>query len=183
MASNRTIVEKADFDNSDLVTAGLLNPEQANRFVRKLIEEPTLLRDVRVVEMNSLAVARESIPHGHNRFPAIRIHLFAPGLRTENRSDLTATRRHFEQPAVARGDDDSVVFRPRKPAYRKHRVRQRCHRRWLSALPGDVPQFVFGGVSYPFTIRRPNRLGGVVGSRQLARFKLVHLANPEPSVG
>lgn len=51
MASNKQIVEKADFDNSDLAIGGLLSDEQANRFVRTLIEEPTLLKDVRVVEM------------------------------------------------------------------------------------------------------------------------------------
>lgn len=53
MKSNRQIVEKADFANADLVTSGLLTAEQANRFVRKLIQEPTLLREVRVVEMAS----------------------------------------------------------------------------------------------------------------------------------
>jgi hypothetical protein len=53
MASNKQIVEKADFANADLVTGGLLNPEQANRFFRRLINEPTMLRDVRAVEMNS----------------------------------------------------------------------------------------------------------------------------------
>ncbi|KKK61457.1 hypothetical protein LCGC14_3014150, partial [marine sediment metagenome] len=53
MASNRQLVEKADFANADLVTAGLVNPEQANRFFRRLINEPTMLRDVRAVEMDS----------------------------------------------------------------------------------------------------------------------------------
>jgi hypothetical protein len=53
MASNKQLVEKADFANADLVTAGQLTAEQANRFFRRLINEPTLLRDVRAVEMNS----------------------------------------------------------------------------------------------------------------------------------
>ncbi len=53
MASNNHIVEKADFSNADLVIGGLVNPEQANRFVRRLINEPTMLRDVRTVEMNA----------------------------------------------------------------------------------------------------------------------------------
>lgn len=53
MASNKQLVEKADFANADLVTGGLLSPEQANRFFRRLINEPTMLRDVRAVEMNS----------------------------------------------------------------------------------------------------------------------------------
>ena len=51
MASNRQLVLKADLENADLVVGGLLNPEQATRFVRKLIQEPTLLRDVRTVTM------------------------------------------------------------------------------------------------------------------------------------
>lgn len=53
MASNRQLVEKADFANADLVTAGLVNPEQANRFFRRLINEPTMLRDIRSVEMDA----------------------------------------------------------------------------------------------------------------------------------
>ena len=53
MASNKQLVEKADFANADLVTGGLLTAEQANRFFRRLINEPTMLRDVRAVEMNS----------------------------------------------------------------------------------------------------------------------------------
>ncbi len=53
MASNRQLVEKADFATADLTTAGLVNPEQANRFFRRLINEPTMLRDVRSVEMDS----------------------------------------------------------------------------------------------------------------------------------
>ena len=53
MRSNRQIVRKADFENANLVTSGLLNPEQANRFIRILIEQPTLIREVRTVEMTS----------------------------------------------------------------------------------------------------------------------------------
>jgi hypothetical protein len=45
---------KADMVQADLNSnGGLLNDEQANRFIRKLIEQPTLLRQIRVVEMNS----------------------------------------------------------------------------------------------------------------------------------
>ena len=54
MATNKSIIEKADLAVSDLTSdGGLLNPEQAARFVRKLIKEPTILRDVRTVEMNA----------------------------------------------------------------------------------------------------------------------------------
>lgn len=54
MSSNQSIVQKADLAFADLDTnGGILNPEQATRFVRKLIQEPTLLRDVRTVTMSA----------------------------------------------------------------------------------------------------------------------------------
>jgi len=54
MASNAEIIRKADLAVSDLTSdGGLLNAEQANRFIRKLITVPTLLRQVRTVEMLS----------------------------------------------------------------------------------------------------------------------------------
>lgn len=53
MASNELLL-KADLAVADLQTnGGYLVDEQANRFVRKLIKEPTLLREVRTVEMRS----------------------------------------------------------------------------------------------------------------------------------
>lgn len=52
--SNRNIIQKADLALSDLATnGGLLLPEQADKFILMLIEEPTLLRTARVVSMNS----------------------------------------------------------------------------------------------------------------------------------
>lgn len=52
MATNQSIIRKADWAITDLTsTSGLLNPEQANRFIRKLITVPTLLKQVRTVEM------------------------------------------------------------------------------------------------------------------------------------
>lgn len=52
--NNRELLRKADIALSDLTNnGGLLNPEQANRFIRKLIEEPTMLAVIRVVEMNA----------------------------------------------------------------------------------------------------------------------------------
>jgi hypothetical protein len=52
--TNQEIIRKADLSVADLTSdGGLLNPEQANRFVRKLINEPTILRDVRTVEMSA----------------------------------------------------------------------------------------------------------------------------------
>lgn len=54
MRSNRAIIEKADLSVADLTAdGGLLNPEQANKFVRKLLKQPTIIRDARVVEMSA----------------------------------------------------------------------------------------------------------------------------------
>lgn len=53
-ASNRSIVEKADLAVSDLINdGGYLNPMQANTFIRLLIDQPTLINEVRVVPMNA----------------------------------------------------------------------------------------------------------------------------------
>ncbi len=56
MASNEALlqrIKKDDFTSSDLASGGELVDEQSNRFVRKLIKEPTLLRDVRTIEMRA----------------------------------------------------------------------------------------------------------------------------------
>ena len=54
MPSNQTLLQKADLALADLSTnGGLLNPEQANTFIRKLIKEPTLIRSSRVVTMTT----------------------------------------------------------------------------------------------------------------------------------
>lgn len=52
--SHKEIVDKADIAVSNLSTdGGYLNPIQANTFIRMLIEQPTLLNDIRVVPMNA----------------------------------------------------------------------------------------------------------------------------------
>jgi hypothetical protein len=54
MSSNAELMKKADWSVGDLSTnGGLLNPEQANAFIRKLLAQPTLLRQARSVVMNS----------------------------------------------------------------------------------------------------------------------------------
>lgn len=49
--NNAELIRKADIALSDLATAGKLNPEQTDRFVRTLIDTPTLLKQVRTVTM------------------------------------------------------------------------------------------------------------------------------------
>lgn len=52
MSSNRTIVEKADIAVSNLIASGgYLNPMQSNTFIRMMREQPTLMKDVRMVPM------------------------------------------------------------------------------------------------------------------------------------
>lgn len=51
---NRSIVDKADLAVSQLIAnGGYLNPDQANTFIRMLIEQPTIIGDIRVVPMNT----------------------------------------------------------------------------------------------------------------------------------
>lgn len=50
---NQTIIQKADMTLSDLSSGGLLNPEQANKFIRIVAQEPTILRQVRQVIMGA----------------------------------------------------------------------------------------------------------------------------------
>lgn len=51
--TNAEVIKKADMALSDLATAGRLNPQQTNRFIRVLIDQPTLLASVRTVAMTS----------------------------------------------------------------------------------------------------------------------------------
>lgn len=52
--SNQDLIRKADIALSDITTnGGLLNPEQTDRFIRVLIDTPTILNRCRVVTMNA----------------------------------------------------------------------------------------------------------------------------------
>ncbi len=52
--SDSDIVRKADLALADLTSdGGLLNPEQQNTFIRNLIDQPTILREVRTVPMST----------------------------------------------------------------------------------------------------------------------------------
>lgn len=54
MPSNQELINKADIALSDLASnGGMLLPEQADKFIRVLIEQPTILNMCRVVTMNS----------------------------------------------------------------------------------------------------------------------------------
>lgn len=53
MTNEEIAVKKADIALSDLATAGKLNPQQTDRFIRVLIDQPTLLAQVRTVAMTT----------------------------------------------------------------------------------------------------------------------------------
>lgn len=54
MSSNASLLQKADLALADLASnGGLLQPEQGAAFIRKLIKEPTIIRQARVVEMQA----------------------------------------------------------------------------------------------------------------------------------
>jgi len=50
---NAELMKKADWAVGDLSTGGLLTAEQSNSFIRKLLVQPTILRQARSVTMNS----------------------------------------------------------------------------------------------------------------------------------
>ncbi len=51
--NNQELIQKADLALSDLATAGKLNDDQTDRFIRKLMDTPTMLQNCRTVTMNS----------------------------------------------------------------------------------------------------------------------------------
>lgn len=51
--NNAEIIKKADLALSDLATAGKLNPEQTDSFIRTVIDAPTMLNSVRTVAMGA----------------------------------------------------------------------------------------------------------------------------------
>ena len=54
MTTSRDLLQKADMTVAELVAnGGKLQPEDSASFLRKLIKEPTILRQARVVEMLS----------------------------------------------------------------------------------------------------------------------------------
>lgn len=53
MDNQEILAQKADLALSDLTSGGRLNPEQTDRFIRVMIDAPTLLGQVRVVTMRA----------------------------------------------------------------------------------------------------------------------------------
>ena len=65
MYSEKALIRKVDLALSDLTTdGGLLNEEQAERFIRTMIEQPTILNEARVVPMRSPKMEVNKIKFG-----------------------------------------------------------------------------------------------------------------------
>lgn len=62
--NNKTIIEKADVTLSTLASGGLMNPEQADTFLRMVQNSPTILKDSRFVQMASDTRKIEKIGFG-----------------------------------------------------------------------------------------------------------------------
>jgi hypothetical protein len=62
--SNQNIIEKAAMKLSDLAAGGQMSPQQFSTFYRKIIDQPTILRDARNVPMTSDSMKVEKIGFG-----------------------------------------------------------------------------------------------------------------------
>ena len=82
--TNEEVIRKADLALSDLETAGKLNPEQTDRFIRTLIDQPTLLASVRTVAMGAPQMKINKIGFGSRILhPAVSAIALAPELRAK----------------------------------------------------------------------------------------------------
>lgn len=62
--NNQELIQKADMALSDLATAGRLNPEQTDQFIRTLIDQPTMLAVCRTVAMTSFEMKINKLGFG-----------------------------------------------------------------------------------------------------------------------
>jgi hypothetical protein len=84
MSTNAELIRKADIALSDLATAGKLNPEQTDRFIRTLIDQPTLLASVRTVAMGAPQMKINKIGFGSRILrPAVSSVALADGDRVK----------------------------------------------------------------------------------------------------
>lgn len=82
--NNAEVLKKADMALSDLATAGKLNPEQADQFIRTLIDQPTLLSKVRTKAMNASEMKINKIGFGSRILrPAVESTALAQGDRSK----------------------------------------------------------------------------------------------------
>ena len=119
--TNSEVIQKADLALSDLETAGKLNPEQTDRFIRTLIDQPTLLNAVRTVAMGAPQMKINKIGFGTRILhPAVSAIPLPPELRAK--PDLGQVQ--FGTPRSDRGS---------QPALRCHRRQHREGQRQRAA--------------------------------------------------
>jgi HK97 family phage major capsid protein len=82
---NEELIQKADMVLADLATAGKLNPEQTDQFIRTLIDQPTILAGCRTVAMSSPEMKINKIGFGSRILQAAQEDT-APG--TTSKPDL-----------------------------------------------------------------------------------------------
>jgi hypothetical protein len=61
MEDNRTLLRKAELELSDLAAGGILQPEQADKFIRLAIKDPVMLKLVNVTPMNAFQEERDKL--------------------------------------------------------------------------------------------------------------------------
>lgn len=84
MSTNQELIKKADIALADLATAGKLNPEQTDRFIRKLIDTPTIINRVRTVAMTAPTMKINKIGFGSRVLrPAVSATALAAGSRVK----------------------------------------------------------------------------------------------------
>lgn len=82
--TNQEVIQKADLALSDLAIAGKLNPEQTDRFIRTLIDQPTLLNAIRTVAMGAPEMKINKIGFGSRILrPAVSATALSPADRVK----------------------------------------------------------------------------------------------------
>lgn len=90
MSDNKTLLEKADVALSDLTSGGgVLNTEQSRSFMRKLVDQPTMLKECRKVGMNSPTKQINKIGFGSR---ILKAGVSGEALSSGNRSKPTFTK-------------------------------------------------------------------------------------------
>lgn len=93
LQNEREVVVRADLELSDLSSnGGLLTTEQNNQFIRTLIDQPTLLNQVRNVEMNSPSMEVNKVKFGSRILKAANQTIGSRALSSGDRSEVTTSK-------------------------------------------------------------------------------------------
>ena len=90
---SKTLLKKADMAVADLTAnGGVLLPEQSNRFLRKLVDTPTLLRQARVIAMSAPQRRINKIGFGSRIMRAANQGTYVGGVAQDDRALAAADR-------------------------------------------------------------------------------------------